>query len=170
MKNRVMNKFVLSVAISIYSGLSLLWCYIVFRSIVFEGYQIKWFFSEAMGGVDFYDLYWKMIKFEYLVFRAVFIILSLLTIILLGIALLKRKRKRIWFMNVFLFAVLTHNAFVLIPSMSYLTDWYILVEFIWSGFKYARVAYHIVSVVMIGLSFWLYSSTSVFTTKKWEWL
>lgn len=150
MKNNLIKKFVLYAFVIIYDVVSLLWCYILVKNLIFEFSTVKIGLNgiEIIGGADIPTLIYKMGNVIGVVFPMLFVLLSITTIVLFTVSIFKKQTNRKFNILLCVFSALTLIIYMLIPAQTYVVSLYILVEKL-SFLKYIQFIYIIISLIII---------------------
>lgn len=144
------KKFISSSFIILYNIVSLLWCYILVKSLIFEFSIVKIGLNgiDIIGGADTPTLIYKMGNVIRAVFPILFIILSVAIIFLLIVSILKKQMNRK--LNILLSVLIALSLFVfmMIPFQTYYISFYILVKK-FSFLKYTHIIYIMLSFAVI---------------------
>ena len=87
------KKFISSSLIILYNIISLLWCYILVKNLIFEFSTVKIGLNgiEIIGGADIPTLIYKMGNVIGVVFPMLFVLLSITTIVLLTVLIIQKQ-------------------------------------------------------------------------------
>ena len=150
----VVKKIILSVLIILYDVVSLLWCYIISSSIIYQltNIQINDASIDAsigiIGGADLPTVSFLMGGILRCVCSVLFVFLSLATIFLFTVSIFKKQTNRKFKILLCIFLALTLIIYMLIPAQTFLVSFYTLVRKL-SFLKYIQFIYVILSLMII---------------------
>ena len=150
MKNNLIKKSAFFTLIFIYDLVSLLWCYIISSNFVYNLTVIQ--MNEPsigiIGGADLPTLSFIMGGILGCACSVLFVLLSLTTVFLFTISILKKQTNRKLNILLCIFLVLTLIIYMLIPAQTYVVSLYALVRKL-SFLKYIQFIYIIISLIII---------------------
>lgn len=150
MKNNAINKLIFTTLIFAYDIVSLFWCYIISSNFVYNLTEIQQRGPSItiIGGADLPT--WSFIMGGILgcACSVLFVLLSLTTVFLFTISILKKQTNRKLNILLCIFLVLTLIIYMLIPAQTYVVSLYALVRKL-SFLKYIQFIYIIISLIII---------------------
>ena len=150
MKNNAINKLIFTTLIFAYDIVSLFWCYIISSNFVYNLTEIQQRGPSItiIGGADLPT--WSFIMGGILgcACSVLFVLLSLTTVFLFTISILKKQTNRKLNILLCIFLVLTLIIYMLIPAQTYVVSLYALVKKL-SFLKYIQFIYIIISLIII---------------------
>ena len=150
MKNNAINKLIFTTLIFTYDIVSLFWCYIISSNFVYNLTEIQQRGPSItiIGGADLPT--WSFIMGGILgcACSVLFVLLSLTTVFLFTISILKKQTNRKLNILLCIFLVLTLIIYMLIPAQTYVVSLYALVRKL-SFLKYIQFIYIIISLIII---------------------
>lgn len=150
MKNNLIKKFVLYAFVIIYDVVSLFWCYILVKSLIFEFSTVKIGVNgiDIIGGADIPTLIYKMGNVIRVVFPILFVLLGITTVVLLTVSVLKKQTNRKLNILISVLIALSLFVFMMIPFRTYYVSSYLLIK-IFSFLKYTQIVYIMLSFTVI---------------------
>lgn len=154
-KHEKAKKLILSVFVILYGAVSLFWCCIILRQIIYDFSFITMNESSIgiIGGADLPTLIF-MLSIEKIfewIFSVLFLILSVGTVILLTVSIFKNKISKKYRVMLCILEVINLIAFMLIPVQTYAVSLYSFTrEFLIAG--YLPVAYIAISAAVIAMN------------------
>lgn len=146
----LVKKLVLSALVILYDVVSLFWCYIISSNFVYNLTEIQQRGPSItiIGGADLPT--WSFIMGGILgcACSVLFVLLSLTTVFLFTISILKKQTNRKLNILLCIFLVLTLIIYMLIPAQTYVVSLYALVRKL-SFLKYIQFIYIIISLIII---------------------
>jgi len=143
-------KRIISIISMLYGIVSLFWCYILIKSLIFELSTVAIGMNgiEVIGGADIPTLIYKMGNILGCSFPILFVLLSISTVVLLTISILKKQVSRR--LNILLSVLIALSLFVfmMIPFQTYYISSYILLKK-FAFLKYIRIFYIILSFAVV---------------------
>ncbi len=154
-KIALVKKLGLSALVILYDVVSLFWCYIISSNFVYNLTEIQQrgpSIITIIGGADLPT--WSFIMGGILgcACSVLFVLLSLTTVFLFTISILKKQTNRKLNILLCIFLVLTLIIYMLIPAQTYAVSLYALVRKV-SFLKYIQFIYIILSLMIIVISF-----------------
>lgn len=150
MKNNLIKKFVLYAFVIIYDVVSLFWCYIITSNFVYDLTLIQKREPSIgiIGGADLPTWSFIMVGILGCACSVLFVLLSLTTVFLFTISILKKQTNRKFNILLCIFSALTLIIYMLIPAQTYVVSLYALVGKL-SFLKYIQFIYIIISLIII---------------------
>ena len=157
MKNNVIKKFVFPTLVFIYDIVSLFWCYIFVKSLIFKfsTISLKTNGIDIIGGADIPTIMFMIGNVYWWMFFILFFIFNLGTVFLLTFSILKKINRKSNIL-LFIFSSLSLIVFMLIPTQTYVVFLYAIssrLPFILQLFPYILKVYivlsNIISLVII---------------------
>ena len=149
-KISLVKKWIFSILVILYAIISLLWCYIISSNFVYNLSEIQRRGPSItiIGGADLPT--WSFIMGGILgcACSVLFVLLSLTTVFLFTISILKKQTNRKLNILLCIFLVLTLIIYMLIPAQTYVVSLYALVRKL-SFLKYIQFIYIIISLIII---------------------
>ncbi len=144
------KKFILSALVTLYDIVSLFWCYILVKSLIFELSTVAIGMNgiEVIGGADIPTLIYKIGNVIGVVFPMLFVLLSITTVVLLTVSIIQKQTNRKFYISLCIFSTFTLIIYKLIPAQTYAVSHYILVRKL-SFLKYIQFIYIIISLIII---------------------
>lgn len=144
------KKFISSSLIILYNIISLLWCYILVKNLIFELSTVAIGMNgiEVIGGADIPTLIYKIGNVIGVVFPMLFVLLSITTVVLLTVSIIQKQTNRKFNILLCIFSALTLIIYMLIPAQTYAVSLYALVRKL-SFLKYIQFIYIIISLIII---------------------
>ena len=149
-KSNLIKKFVLYAFVIIYDIVSLFWCYILVKSLIFEFSTVKIGLNgiDIIGGADIPTLIYKIGNVIGVVFPILFVLLSVAITFLFTVSIFKKQTNRKLNILLCIFLVLSLIVFIFISTQAYVVSLYVLVRKL-SFLKYLPILYVIVSLLAI---------------------
>lgn len=143
-------KRIISIISMLYGIVSLFWCYILIKSLIFELSTVAIGMNgiEVIGGADIPTLIYKMGNILGCAFPILFVLLSISTVVLLTISILKKQVSRRLNILLSVSIALSLFVFMMIPFQTYYISFYILVKK-FAFLKYIRIFYIILSFAVV---------------------
>ncbi len=150
MKNNLLNKVAFFILVFIYDIVSLFWCYILVKSLIFELSTVAIGMNgiEVIGGADIPTLIYKMGNVIGVVFPILFVLLSITTVVLFTLSIFKKQTNRKFNILLCIFLVLSLIVFMMIPAQTYAISLYLLARKL-SFIRYIGVFYIVLSIAII---------------------
>lgn len=144
------KKFISSSLIILYNIISLLWCYILVKSLIFELFTVAIGTNgiEVIGVADIPILIYKMGNVIGVVYPMLFVLISLANVFLFTVSIFKKQLNRKFNILLCVFSALTLIIYMLIPAQTYVVSLYALVRKL-SFLKYIQFIYIIISLIII---------------------
>ena len=154
MENNLIKKFAFFTLVFIYNIVSLLWCYIITSNFVYNLIEIQRRDPSItiIGGADLPTWSFIMGGVFGVAFSVLFVVLSLATIFLFTVSILKKQTNRKFNILLCVFSALTLIIYMLIPPHTYGVSLYAVVRIV-SFFKYIQFIYIILSLMLIVTNF-----------------
>ena len=143
-------KRIISIISMLYGIVSLFWCYILIKSLIFELSTVAIGMNgiEVIGGADIPTLIYKIGNVIGVVFPMLFVLLSITTVVLLTVSIIQKQNNRKLNVLLCVFLTLTLIIYMLIPAQTYAVSLYALVRKL-SFLKYIQFIYIIISLIII---------------------
>lgn len=154
-KHEKAKKLILSVFVILYGAVSLFWCCIILRQIIYDFSFVATNESSIgiIGGADLPTLTFMLATERIFgwIFSVLFLILSVGTVILLTLSIFKNKISKKYRVMLCILEVINLIAFILIPPQTYAVSLYSFTrEFLIAG--YLPVAYIAISAAVIAMN------------------
>jgi len=150
MKNNLIKKSAFFTLIFIYDLVSLLWCYIISSNFVYNLTVIQ--MNEPsigiIGGADLPTFSFIMGGILRCTCSVLFVLLSLATVFLYTVSIIKKRSNRNFNVLLSIFLVLALIVYLLIPPQAYAISFYLIINKL-SIIKHIQYVYIIVSVTSI---------------------
>ncbi len=149
-KLNLLKKFIVSSLVIFYDIISLFWCYVIIKSMIFELSTVAIGTNgiEVIGGADIPTLIYKMGNILGCVFPILFVLLSIATVFLFTVSIIQKQTNRKFKILLCIFLALTLIIYMLIPAQTYIISLYILIRK-FSLAKYLQIIYIVISFVII---------------------
>ena len=161
-KNNII-KIVNWTLVILYDIISIFWCYILVKSLIFEFSTVKIGLNgiDIIGGADIPTIIHKMGNVIGVVFPMLFVILSIATAFLLTVLVFKKKLNQKLNILLCIFSALALIVFMLIPRQTYYVSLYISLYTLIRFHKiplieHSHIFYMLISLAVIAFNLFSY--------------
>ena len=157
-KNNII-KIVNWTRVILYDIISLFWCYVIIKSMIFEFSTVKIGLNgiDIIGAADIPTIIYKIGNVIGVVFPMLFVILSIATAFLLTVSVFKKKLNQKSNILLCIFSALALIVFMLIPRQTYYVSLYTLIRFHKIPLiEHSHIFYMLISLAVIAFNLFSY--------------